>query len=129
MNAPQISASLLCPQCDLLIAPSRLDADQSASCPRCRAELDRGTRLSREAALAIAVTAVPLWCVMNAFPLVTLTLGGVRRESTLFEAAQALMSHGMPALAALVAVTAIAAPAAEILLALHILGRLESLSR
>jgi paraquat-inducible protein A len=120
---------LLCPHCDLLIAPSRLDADQVARCPRCLVELERGTRVSRESALAIAASAVPLWLVMNAFPLVTLTLGGVRRDTTLSGAALALMGAGMPALAVLVAVTTIVIPAAEIALALYIIGRLESLLR
>jgi len=129
MTATPTSQPLLCPHCDLLIAAPGLAADQRATCPRCHVELDRGTRFSRETALAIAASAVPLWAVMNAFPLVTLTLSGERHTSTLFGAAWALLTHGMPALAALVVLTAIIAPAAEILLAVLILGRLESLSR
>jgi paraquat-inducible protein A len=129
MNGTKPYPPLLCPQCDLLIAPLGVGADQQARCPRCRVELDRGTRVSREAALAIAVGAVPLWFVMNAFPLVTLTLGGVRRESTLFGAALALLENGIPALAALVVLTAILAPAAEIVLAVYILARLDGLLR
>src|SRR5215813_3719684 len=72
---------------------------------------------------------MPLWVVMNGFPLVTLSLGGERHDSTLLGAAAALMNHGMPALAALVVVTAIVAPAAEILLALLILAQLDRLLR
>jgi paraquat-inducible protein A len=64
---------------------------------------------------------------MNVFPLVALTLGGERRETTLSGAAVALATHGMPLLAVLVAVTAVIAPGLEIGLALYILGRLESL--
>src|SRR5262245_2559464 len=129
MDATQTAWAQLCPQCDLLLAPPSLAAGQLARCPRCRVELDRGARVSRETVVAIAASAVPLWVVMNAFPLVTLTLGGVRRDSTLLGAAAALMSNGMPALAALVFLTAIVAPAAEIVLALHVLGRLDSLAR
>jgi paraquat-inducible protein A len=129
MDPTPTSPGLLCPQCDLVLAAPRLDAQQMARCPRCELELDRGTRLSSETVLALALSAVPLWVVMNAFPLITLTLNGERRASTLFGAALALANNGMPALAALVVLTAIAAPAVEIGLALHILGRRERLAR
>ncbi|HTT12182.1 MAG TPA: paraquat-inducible protein A [Burkholderiaceae bacterium] len=129
MKAKETSPSLLCPHCDLLVAASRLQADESAHCPRCRVELDRGRRVSKTTVRAIAASAVPLWVVMNAFPLVTLTLGGERCDSTLFGAALAMLNSGMPALAALVVLTAIVAPAAEILLALHILANLSGSTR
>ena len=122
-------ARLLCPQCDLLALRADLRPDQLSRCPRCGVELDRGTYASREAALAIAVAASQLWILMNAFPLVALTLAGERRETTLIGAAVALATHGMPLLALLVAVTAVIAPGVEIGLALYVLGRLESLSR
>jgi paraquat-inducible protein A len=91
--------------------------------------LDRGSSASRETALAVATTAFQLWVLMNVFPLVALTLGGQRRETTLSGAAVALATHGMPLLALLVAVTAVIAPGVEIGLALYVLARLESLSR
>jgi paraquat-inducible protein A len=119
----------LCPQCDLLVQPADLRADQLSSCPRCGVELDRGTYASREAALAVAAAAAQLWILMNVFPLVALTLGGQRRQTTLSGAAVALASRGMPALALLVALTAIVAPGVEIGLALYVLGRLKTLAR
>jgi paraquat-inducible protein A len=66
---------------------------------------------------------------MNVFPLVALTLGGQRRETTLSGAAVALATHGMPLLAVLVAMTAVIAPGLEIGLALYVLGRLDYLCR
>lgn len=119
----------LCPQCDLLVRPPDLGPNQLSRCPRCGVELDRGTYASREAALAVAVAAAQLWILMNVFPLVALTLGGQRRQTTLGGAAVALATHGMPLLALLVALTAIVAPGLEIGLALYVLGRLEALAR
>jgi len=66
---------------------------------------------------------------MNVFPLVALTLGGQRRQTTLSGAAIALAGRGMPVLALLVALTAIIAPGIEIGLALYVFGRLEYLTR
>jgi paraquat-inducible protein A len=119
----------LCPQCDLLVLPANLGPDQLSRCPRCGVELDRGSYASREAALAVATAAAQLWILMNVFPLVALTLGGQRRDTTLSGAAVALATHGMPALGLLVALTAIVAPGVEIALALYVLGRLETLAR
>ena len=119
----------LCPQCDLLVQPADLRPDQLSSCPRCGVELDRGTYASRGAALAVAAAAAQLWILMNVFPLVALTLGGQRRQTTLGGAAVALATHGMPELGLLVALTAIVAPGLEIGLALYVLGRLKTLAR
>jgi paraquat-inducible protein A len=119
----------LCPQCDLLVQPPDLGPDQLSRCPRCGVELDRGSYASRESALAMAAAAGQLWILMNVFPLVALTLGGQRQQTTLSGAAVALATHGMPELALLVAVTAIVAPGVEIGLALYLLGRLETLAR
>jgi paraquat-inducible protein A len=119
----------LCPQCDLLVRPRDLEPKQLSRCPRCGVELDRGSYASRQAALAVAAAAAQLWILMNVFPLVALTLGGQRRETTLSAAALALASHGLPELGLLVALTAIIAPGVEIGLALYLLGRVETLAR
>jgi paraquat-inducible protein A len=129
MNHALSTTRLVCPQCDLLALPASLRADEISRCPRCGVELDRGTYASRPAALAIAVAAAQLWILMNVFPLVALSLAGTRRQTTLGGAVVALATHGMPALAALVFLTAIAAPGAEIALALYVLSRLDSLAR
>jgi paraquat-inducible protein A len=129
MSVVDSTERLLCPECDLLAQPADLRSDQWSRCPRCGAELDRGTYASHEAALAVAAAAAQLWVLMNVFPLVALTLGGAHRETTLSGAAVALATHGMPALAALVVLTAIVAPGTEIALALYVLGRLRSLVR
>lgn len=123
------AAEVLCPHCDLLALRADLRADQLSRCPRCRGELDRGTSASRQVALSVAVTATQLWILMNVFPLVALSLGGQRRETTLGGATVTLAAHGMPLLALLVAGTAIIAPGVEIALALCVLGRLERLGR
>ncbi len=129
MDRAPSTARLVCPQCDLLALPASLRANEVSRCPRCGVELDRGTYASREAALAIAAAAAQLWILMNVFPLVELSLAGTQRRTTLSGAVVALATHGMPALAALVFLTAVAAPGAEIALALYALARLESVAQ
>jgi len=77
----------------------------------------------------VAAAAAQLWILMNVFPLVALTLGGQRHQTTLGGAVVALAAHGMPLLAMLVALTAIVAPGLEIGLALYLLGRFGTLAR
>jgi paraquat-inducible protein A len=128
MGCAPSAEQLLCPDCDLLALPAKLRANELSRCPRCAAELDRGTYASREAALAVAAAAAQLWILMNVFPLVSLTLAGTRRQTTLSGAVVALATHGKPELAALVLLTAVIVPGVEIVLALYVLGRLESLA-
>jgi paraquat-inducible protein A len=119
----------LCPQRDLLALPVRLQPGQSSHCPRCGAEADRGTYGSRRAALALALTAAQLWLLMNAFPLVSMSLGGVRRQTTLVGAALALVERGKAPLGALVGLTTVVAPGIEIAVALAVLSSLDRLAR
>ena len=91
--------------------------------------MDDGHRASRGAALAIAATAGQLWLLMNAFPLVALTLGGARRETTLIGASMDLAANGKAPLGALVALTTVIAPGIEILVALWALSSLDALAR
>jgi len=119
----------ICGECDLVVGAAPLRVDQRSRCPRCRAELERGTFASPQMALAAAVTAAELWVLMNVFPLVRLSIEGIGRQTTLAGAAMSFYAQGMPALCALVVLTAIAAPGLEIALAIYVLGRLEYLRR
>jgi len=106
-----------------------LQPGETSRCPRCGAEADHRARTSRGAALAIAATAAQLWILMNVFPLVALTLGGVKRETTLIGASVTLAQSGKAPLAALVGLTTVIAPGIEIAVALYVLSSLDSLAR
>src|SRR3954452_7485659 len=101
---------LACPECDLLQSDSAIPRPRKALCARCGATLyqrhDHG--LDRTAALSVA--ALVLFALANGFPILSLELQGERTTATLAGAVEALGSHGMPLLAALVFFTAIAMP-------------------
>ncbi|HKU46199.1 MAG TPA: paraquat-inducible protein A [Burkholderiales bacterium] len=105
---------LACPECDLLQSDSAVPRPRKALCARCGATLyqrhDNG--LDRTAALTLA--ALVLFVLANSFPILSLELQGERTTATLSGAVETLGSHGMPALAALVLVTAIAVPLAQL---------------
>jgi paraquat-inducible protein A len=105
---------LACPECDLLQSDSAVPRPRKALCARCGATLyqrhDHG--LDRTAALSVA--ALVLFALANGFPILSLELQGERTTATLAGAVEALGSHGMPLLAALVLFTAIAMPFAQL---------------
>jgi len=105
---------LACPECDLLQSDSAIPRPRKALCARCGATLyqrhDNG--LERTAALSIA--ALVLFALANGFPILSLELQGERTSATLVGAVEALGSHGMPILAALVLFTAVAMPFAQV---------------
>ena len=66
---------------------------------------------------------------MNAFPLVSLTLAGTRRQTTLSGAVVGLATRGMAVIATLSLLPAAIVPGAEIAIARYVLGRLQLLAQ
>lgn len=112
MRTPTLVA---CLECDLLNRPASLPPGGEARCRRCNAPLYRqGRDGANERALALTLAASILFVLANAFPIVGLQLQGVHTSSTLFGAVESLWDDGAEAVAALVFVTTILVPAAEL---------------
>jgi paraquat-inducible protein A len=101
---------LACPDCDLLhraAAPARRTMQL---CVRCGAVLGRGRPATLDTALALYVTALILFCLANAFPLMTLRLHGNMREASIPGCVQILATLGWPWLSATLLTTVILGP-------------------
>ncbi len=109
---------LACPHCDLVQSLPATNRRGAPRCARCGAALGRKTNLSHDVPLAIALACIPTFLIANAFPLVSLSVQGATISTTLPRAALALKNHGMTALAILVSVTALLAPAVQIVSAI-----------
>ena len=81
------------------------------SCPRCGAVLYRNLGDRFDWSLALAVGSAVVYCIANAFPIVTMEAGGSRTIGTLFGTAVSLYQTGSIPVAALVFLTAIVFPA------------------
>lgn len=114
-------AVVVCPACDLVHRVDALPPRVRTRCSRCRASLHRPHSARLETALALTVTALVLFCIGNAYPLVEMHMNGVRREATLIDAAVGLLSQGFGILAALVLFTTVVAPLTQILGLLYLL--------
>lgn len=90
-------------------------------CVRCRAELYRTNDRRLDYAIALALTGLMLLILANVYPLVSLTVNGTTRVTTLIGAAQAMFGQGYVSIALLVLFTAVLVPLTQILTFLYVL--------
>lgn len=106
---------VVCRDCDLLCRPPfAIQVHQTFKCPRCQASLEKAPWGSLETARALTMTALILFIVLNANPLMSMQFQGTRKESTLAGAALEMWHQGMHLVSALVIVTTMIAPALQI---------------
>jgi paraquat-inducible protein A len=116
-----MSSVIVCPSCDLA---HRVGVDSAAAatrCARCRAPLQRLENGNIDTAIAIAICALVLFVLSNAYPLVTIQVNGTTRATTLLGAALGLYAQNHAGLAALVVTTTVAGPFLQIASLLYLL--------
>jgi paraquat-inducible protein A len=99
-----------CPECDLLHRWPQ-SAAETLACVRCGSLLRRSGRPgAQERSLALTLTALVLFALANAFPLVSLDLHGTVQTASLPGCAQVLLEVGWPGLAAILVTTVLLVP-------------------
>jgi paraquat-inducible protein A len=112
---------IVCPACDLAHRRTAPPRRGRMLCVRCRAHLQRPENIAIDTALALAVCALVLLLLSNAYPLVAMHINGSSRETTLIGAAQGLYAQGDDSLAVLVFLTTVVAPLFQIIALLYVL--------
>jgi paraquat-inducible protein A len=110
-----------CHDCDLLHRLGDVGEGTTALCERCGGVLRRRRRNSVERTLALASAAAILFAIANAFPFLAFDMRGQVTQTTLLSGVFDLWDQGVPAVAALVCVTAVLAPLLQISLLLWVL--------
>ena len=98
-----------------------MQAKERTRCVRCRAPLHGVESHSLEFAVALTFSALILWVLANAYPLVEMNMSGTTRETTLAGAALGLARQHFPGLGLLVFATTCLAPLLQILSLLYLL--------
>lgn len=111
-----------CPDCDLIYPVQVLAPGQVARCQRCRTSLYQGGNMSFDAGLAWAVTALVLWIMSNAFPVLQIRMAGRESAVTFWQAVLSFSVEGRWWLAFLVLLTSMLVPLFRISSLLWILG-------
>ena len=110
-----------CEHCDALHMRVTLQPGERATCLRCGGALYRNSSHAYRRLLPLVVTALILFMISNAYPIVAMELKGSRVETTLWGAVQALYAHDMSPVAMLVFATTILLPLAELLMMCYLL--------
>jgi paraquat-inducible protein A len=111
----------VCHACDLVHRGEAAPVLTATRCCRCRAPLHRPQSARLDSAIALALTALVLFALGNAYPIVSLRMNGTSRSTTLFESALGLFQQGFPALSIVVVLTTVVAPLLQILSLLYLL--------
>jgi paraquat-inducible protein A len=115
-NQPLADRSLIaCLHCDLVQRLPQLAPGAAARCPRCDKELWRRREDSLNRTLALGVAAAVLYLIANTAPMLGLSVAGRSAYTTVFGGAAQLWIDGRKAVAGLVLMTAVIAPALQIL--------------
>lgn len=115
-------ALIICEHCDCVFEKLTLARHQTAHCTRCGGVLQRFNGLSIEQRLALSLTAIVLWLFANFYPVMSISLQGLKSSATLWDSVLAL-SHGPITFIALVAaISIIIAPLFQLLLLCWVLA-------
>lgn len=121
-DPPQAMHRLVaCEHCDALHMRVTLQPGERATCLRCGGGLYRDSSLTYRRLLPLVVTALILFLISNAYPIVAMDLKGSRMETTLWGSVQALYADDMSPVAMLVFATTILLPLAELLMMCYLL--------
>lgn len=121
-TSPQALHRLVaCEYCDAVYERTPISPGERALCLRCGGELYRESRRHYHRLLPLVLTALILFLISNAYPIVEMDLKGVRTQTTLLGAVQALYADQMALVAALVFATTILFPLSELLMMIYLL--------
>jgi paraquat-inducible protein A len=112
---------IVCPSCDLAHRAGTAPAVERTRCARCRALLQRPENGRIEMAIALAFSALVLFVLCNAYPLVVIVSNGSTRATTLVGAALGLYRQDHIGLASLVFITTVVGPLLQIVSLLYLL--------
>src|ERR1700723_197656 len=112
---------IVCPSCDLAHRAGMAPASERTRCARCRALLQRPENGRIDTAIALGLTALVLFLLSNAYPIVAIQYNGETRVVTLMGAALGFYRQGHAGLAALVFMTTVVSPFLQITSLLYLL--------
>ncbi|CAG9164992.1 Intermembrane transport protein PqiA [Cupriavidus laharis] len=120
-DAGTLRGLVACEYCDAVYERAGLSRGERALCVRCGGQLYRESAHAYRRLLPLVITALILFLISNAFPIVEMDLKGVRTQTTLWGAVQALYADHMALVAALVFATTILFPLSEMLMMAYLL--------
>ena len=117
-----IDQLIICEHCDCVYEKVTLAKHQKTLCTRCGGVLQRYNGLTVEQRLALTVTALLLWVFANFYPIMSISLKGLKNSATLWDSVLALSLGPITFIAMVAAIAMIIAPIIQLMLLLWVLG-------
>jgi paraquat-inducible protein A len=113
---------IICEHCDCVYEKVTLAKHQKTSCVRCGGVLQRFNGLTVEQRLALTFTAAVLWLFANFYPVMSISMKGLKNSATLWDSVLALSQGPITFIAMVAAIAIIIAPAFQLVLLIWVLG-------
>ncbi|CAI8774001.1 paraquat-inducible protein A [Pseudomonas sp. IT-196MI5] len=113
---------IICEHCDSVYQKVTLAKHQKTLCTRCGGVLQRYNGLTVEQRLALTFTALMLWIFANFYPVMSISLKGVKNSATLWDSVLALSLGPITFIAMVAAIAMVIAPVFQLLLLIWVLG-------
>jgi paraquat-inducible protein A len=113
---------IICEHCDCVYQKVTLAKHQKTLCTRCGGVLQRYNGLTVEQRLALTFTALMLWIFANFYPVMSISLKGLKNSATLWDSVLALSLGPITFIALVVAIAMIIAPIFQLLLLIWVLS-------
>lgn len=113
---------IICEHCDCVYEKAVLAKHQKTSCVRCGGVLQRFNGLTVEQRLALTFTAAMLWLFANFYPVMSISLKGLKNSATLWDSVLALSQGPITFMAMVAAISIIIAPAFQLVLLIWVLS-------
>ncbi|MDW9256175.1 paraquat-inducible A family protein [Burkholderia thailandensis] len=104
----------------------RLSGKDTARCPRCDALLYRSGSAQVDRICALTTGALITFLIAQGFPILEMDVNGMRVQTTLFGALEAMWNQGMPLVAVMVFCSTLLFPLVEMSALLYVLFPLRS---
>lgn len=113
---------IICEHCDCVYEKATLAKYQKTLCTRCGGVLQRYNGLTVEQRLALTFTALMLWIFANFYPVMSISLKGLKNSATLWDSVLALSLGPITFIALVAAIAMIIAPIFQLALLIWVLS-------
>jgi paraquat-inducible protein A len=112
----------VCRECDAAYAQVKLEQNEIARCPNCRAVVARHPQADIDKALAIAIACAILFLIANFTPVLGIEVAGTRTEANIWRAVLSMDSGWIALSAGVLVVTMLLAPFVQVVLVIWLLS-------
>ena len=113
---------IICEHCDCVYEKVTLAKHQKTLCTRCGGVLQRYDGLTLQQRLALTLTALMLWIFANFYPVMSISLKGLKNSATLWDSVLALSLGPITFIALVAAIAMIIAPIFQLLLLIWVVS-------